>query len=319
MKFYGRITELKKIEDYKKSTLQNGSKILVITGRRRIGKTRLIIEATKESKKLYFYVTRKKITELLKDWTSMIRQKMGDIFFGNFLNLEDMLEFLFQYSQKIPLTVIFDEFQNFIYSNKESYSVFQKVFDLNKENSSLFMIISGSSFSLMERIFKGNKEPLFGRAVDIMELSYLSLKIQAKFLQDQNLQTDKDKIFLFTVFDGVPKYLEEVNEVSGNSFKTILKKIITEKDWIWEEGEMILKEEFGKDYASYFSIMSAIAKGRRILSEIEQYSGINDATIYLQRLERIYRLIERRKPITEIENSKSRKGLLLPLQTNLIV
>ena len=306
MKFYGRSEYIDRIKSYKILSENKGSKILVITGRRRIGKTRLIIEATEKDKRLYFYVSRKKIAELLLEWSEMIKDELGEVFFGKISSIEELLSFLFQYTKSTPLTVVFDEFQNFNYSDKYVYSVFQKYFDLGKEDSALFMILSGSSFSLMERIFKGNKEPLFGRASEIINLSYLSLKSQKQFLNDENLKTTLDQILFYSIFDGVPKYWEAVDEMIGKSFKMRLKAILISQDWIWEEGETILKEEFGKDYASYYSILSAIAKGRRILSEIEQYTGISNATIYLQRLKQIYQLIENRFPITK--NGKSRQN-----------
>ena len=307
MKFYGRVKEIENIERYRILVHKNNSAILVVTGRRRIGKTRLIIESLKNKKLLYFYVSRKKENELIAEWSNLIREKLGNVFFGKMTSIDDLLSFLFSYSQKEPLSVVFDEFQNFNYSNKHVYSVFQKHFDLEKYNFKLLMIFSGSSFSLMEKIFKGNKEPLFGRASDIMQISYLPIKAQKEFLSDINLDSVLDRIFFFATFDGVPKYWEHLDETVGRSFKVRLKKILTSKDWIWDEGEMVLKEEFGKDYTTYYSILSAIAKGRRLLSEIEHFSGISDATAYLHRLDEVYNLIEKKYPVTESKYTKKRK------------
>lgn len=308
MKFYGRRQELEKIGSYWRLVKKGGSKILVISGRRRIGKTRLILEATQKVNRIYFFVTRKKVTELLRDWSEQVRKELGAVFFGEFTSFEQFLEFLFHLSQQNPLTVIFDEFQNFFYTNPEVYSIFQNQFDQHRESSSLLLLFSGSSFSLMEKIFKGAHEPLFGRAAEIIHLSYLELAAQAEFLQDTGITSQKEKFLLFSIFDGVPKYWEEFDYYKDKLFSTRFRKILMEKDWIWEEGETVLREEFGKDYVSYFSILSAISKGRRILSEIEQYTGISNATVYLKRLEDIYQLIERKVPITDIDKKKSRKG-----------
>ncbi|MBC8527803.1 MAG: ATP-binding protein [Candidatus Cloacimonetes bacterium] len=308
MKFYGRSAEIDKIRRYWNHVKTGISKILVITGRRRIGKTRLVLEATSDIPHLYFFVTRKKVTELLRDWSAQVKGTLGDIFFGEFRDMEDFLNFLFDYSKQNPISVIFDEFQNFSYTNPEVYSIFQKVYDLKKDDSALLLIISGSSHSLMEKIFKGTKEPLFGRASEIINLSYLSLTDQAHFLKDQGITSQKEKLFFFSIFDGVPKYWEEIDFYKEKLFSNRLKKLFMEKDWIWEEGENILREEFGKDYVSYFSILSAIAKGRRILSEIEQFAGIKEASAYLKKLENIYQLIERKTPVTEKSRIGSRKG-----------
>jgi len=308
MKFYGRHQEIAKLQAYQQLSLEKGAQMIVVAGRRRIGKTRLILEATQHIPHLYFFVTRKKLHELVLDWTVMLKKELGNIFWGNFASFEELLEFLFHYSIEHPLTIIFDELQNFSYVDKSVYSIFQKLYDLHRNTAKLFLIFSGSSFSLMERIFKNNKEPLFGRASDIIDLSYLSVAAQSEFMNDEKLDNQMDKIFLFSLFDGVPKYWEELHSIPQKTFKERLQIILEQKDWIWEEGELILKEEFGKDYATYFSIISAIAKGRRRLNEIEQYAGIKDATIYLQKLERIYKIIEKRYPITDIRRPKSRKG-----------
>jgi len=308
MEFYGRERELERLRDFFPDVQRKRAEILVVAGRRRIGKTRLILESVRDTKKLYFFVTRKKIVELLSEWQEMLVQELGGSFAGKLASFEQFLLSLFAYAREHSLVVIFDEFQNFFYSRKEIYSVFQKVFDLNKDGSSLLFIFSGSSFSLMEKIFKGSKEPLFGRASDVLELSYLSLQAQEDFMTDEGLTSARDRVLFFSIFDGVPKYWEAVNQSSGENFLQRLKNVLITKEWIWDEGESILKEEFGKDYVTYFSILSAVAKGRRILSEIEQYAGVKDATVYLQRLEKIYSFLERRLPLTEAKNRRSRKG-----------
>ncbi|MFA5245820.1 MAG: ATP-binding protein [Pedobacter sp.] len=308
MKFYGRELELAKLEGYDEQVKTNKSKLVVISGRRRIGKTRLALEAIRDKQHLYFFVTRKKEEDLLRDWSAEIKRKFGDVFFGELRQMEDLLQFLFTFADNNPLAVVFDEFQNFFFGSAHVYSVFQKYYDQYRDKSSLLFIISGSSHSLMENIFKGSKEPLFGRADEIIHLSYLELKAQAEFARDEGIISQKEKLGIFSVFDGVPKYLEEIAVYKDKTFSGRLRKILLEKDWLWEEGENILKEEFGKDYVSYFSILSAIAKGRRILSDIEQFSGIKEAGSYLKKLEDIYQLIERKVPVTVKNRSISRKG-----------
>ncbi len=307
MRFYGRREELIKIRSYIDGDNTDESNILVISGRRRIGKTRLSLEAVKNTNHLYFFVTRKKETDLLSDWSFQIKEKLGDVFWGDLRNLDDLLKFLFQYSKLNPLTVIFDEFQNFFYTNPAAYSIFQKYFDQYKFESKLFLIFSGSSFSMMEKIFKGSKEPLFGRCNDILNLSYLSLNSQKEFMKEQGIENFKEAVFSFSIFDGIPKYMEDIQKYKEKTFSGRLTKLLKEKDWIWEEGENILKEEFGKEYTGYFSVLSAISKGRRIIDEIKQFTGIKEVGSYIKKLERDYNLIERRLPVTE-KRRKSKKG-----------
>lgn len=308
MKFYGRKRELERIKACRDHVKSDGAQIVVISGRRRIGKTRLAMESVKGHKYLYFFVTRKKIEDLLRDWSNEIRRQLGNVLFGELRRIEDLLEFLYGYSREEEITVIFDEFQNFFLSSNYVYSVFQKYYDLNRQESLMLMIFSGSSHSLMERIFKGSKEPLFGRAMEIVDLSYLSIKAQWEFAEDHGIDSQRDRLSLYSVFDGVPKYLEEIAFYNELNFNDRFKHLLQEKEWIWDEGENILKEEFGKEYIRYYSILSAIASGRRILGEIQQYSGISDASPYLKKLENTYHLIGRQVPVTVKNKKKSRKG-----------
>ncbi len=112
MKFYGRSVEINKIRSYWNVVKTGISKILVISGRRRIGKTRLALEATSDFPHLYFFVTRKKVIELLRDWSVQTKEALGNVFFGEFQDIENFLNLLFDYSKKNNLSVIFDEFQN---------------------------------------------------------------------------------------------------------------------------------------------------------------------------------------------------------------
>ena len=308
MKFYGREKELTLIEHFFNTVKTKGSRILVITGRRRIGKTRLITESVKNKNHLYFFTKKKKINEIISEWSGEIKSKYGEVFYGNFDSLEEFLKFLFDYSKKNPIILIFDEVQNLLFSDQSAFGTFQKVFDLNKEETNVLLIFLGSSFSLMEKIFKNSKEPLFGRASEIMQLSYLPLKTQSEILKDNGFNSGKNLLHAFSIFDGIPKYFEELMDLGNKSFDESIRELITKRDFIWEEGENLIKEEFGKEYSSYFSILSAISKGRRRLNEIEQFTGLKDPGSYLKNLEEIYKLIDRRLPITS-KSVKERNGM----------
>lgn len=307
MKFYDRTNELKRIHEFNRIVKEKGSRVLVITGRRRIGKTRLALESMKDVDYLYFFTKKKRMNEILREWSQEVRETFGDVFYGSFTNLEEFLEFLLEFSKKNPLAVIFDEVQNLLFSDPSAFGTFQKVHDLYREKSNALLIFLGSSYSLMNKIFKNAKEPLFGRASDIMPLSYLPLKAQREILRDAGLFSGENLLHLFSIFDGIPKYIEELVDIGSNDFRESFKTLLTARDFLWEEGENLLKEEFGKEYSSYYSILSAISKGRRKLNEIEQFTGIKDAGVYLKNLEDIYRLIVRRLPVTS-RSAKERSG-----------
>src|SRR4030065_2080659 len=135
MKFYGREKEISLIEHFFTTVKNKGSRILVITGRRRIGKTRLVLESVKNKNYLYLFTKKKKINEIISEWSNEIKNKYGEVFYGNFNSFEDFLKFLFDFSKKKPIILIFDEVQNLLYSDPSSFGTFQKIFDLNKEKT----------------------------------------------------------------------------------------------------------------------------------------------------------------------------------------
>jgi len=102
-----------------------------------------------------------------------------------------------------------------------------------------------------------------------------------EILKENGLGLGQNLLHLYSIFDGTPKYIEELIDIGEGDFKKSIKTLINERDFLWDEGENLLKEEFGKEYSSYFSLLSAISKGRRKLNEIEQYAGIKDAGSYL--------------------------------------
>ncbi len=294
MKFYGRNEEIKRLhKEFEKTELH--STIIVLTGRRRIGKTRLIFEAHKDKPSLYFFVGKKKIADLLKEWTTEMAAKIGGVH-GEFKDFSQFLDFLFHRAKEEKITVFFDEVQNFLSVYPGAFSDLQKYFDINRETSSLLLIFAGSSYSMLEKIFTGGAEPLFGRASEFIRLSYLPIHTQKEILKDGGLYSGENLLHMFSVFDGVPRFYEEMLETGEKSFKGALHDLIVSKEFLWDEGINMMREEFGKDYAIYHSILAAIAVGKRSRNEIEQAMN-GSAGGYLKNLEDIYRMIRREKPV----------------------
>lgn len=296
MKFYDRERELTRIKK-EFTKLKNHSSVLVLAGRRRIGKTRLIFEAHNEKTFLYFFVGKKNMPDLLEEWTEEINSKIGKIH-GEFKNFSQLMDYLFHISKsgQKEMTVFFDEVQNFLSINPSAFSDLQKYYDIHRESSSLLLIFAGSSYSLIEKIFTGAKEPLFGRATEFIRLSYLPIDIQKDMLKDFGMYSGENLLHAFSIFDGIPRFYEEILETGEKDFKKALKELIVEKEFLWEEGLNMMREEFGKDYSIYHSILLSIALGKRTRNEIElALNGSSGG--YLHNLENIYRLIKKEKPI----------------------
>lgn len=142
----------------------------IIVGRRRIGKIKLIKEVYKD--KVYLFVSKKNEVLLCEEFVSIIQNTLDIKILGNFSKFRDLFEYLMNHAKSESFTLVIDEFQEFLQINKSIYSDMQNIWDEYKDNSQMNLVLSGSIYSLMKRIFEDKKEPLFGRANNKIHLKY---------------------------------------------------------------------------------------------------------------------------------------------------
>ena len=136
----------------------------VITGRRRIGKTSLILNTLGDKKNfIYLFVTRTSEGVLCQSFRQAIERQSSIRIIGHNLRLHEILEQLFQYAEHEQLTVVMDEFQELEYVSSEVFGRLQNLWDIYHLRSKINLIVCGSIYSMMKRIFENSKEPLFGR------------------------------------------------------------------------------------------------------------------------------------------------------------
>ncbi len=304
MKFYNRDKELaylRKIGDDAKST----SRMTIIVGRRRIGKTKLIKEAY--AKIVYLFVSRKNEALLCEEFISIIQNELNVKIFGTFTKFKDLFEYLMELSKTIPFTLVIDEFQEFLQINSTIYADMQNTWDSYKDESKMNLVLSGSIYSLMKKIFEDRKEPLFGRANHKIHLKPFSVETLEKILEDHHADHSNDDLLSFYILTGgVAKYVELFVDNKALTFEAQLDLIFDENSLFIDEGKNLLIEEFGKEYTTYFSILSLIASSKTSRSEIESILGKNVGG-YLDRLENEYTIIKKVKPIFAKEGSRTLK------------
>jgi len=295
MRFYNRENELKLLDNTRKSSLVK-SKMTVVIGRRRIGKTSLIMKSVELQDFIYLFVSKKNEPLLCREFQIEIEEKTGLKAFGEITRFKDLFEFLMVSAQSKPFTLILDEFQEFFNINPSVYSDMQNLWDKYKDTSKINLILCGSVYSLMKRIFENSNEPLFGRANEKIQLKPFSPDILKTILAENNPGYTKHDLLAFYIFTGgVPKYIELFIDKSVFTLEQILNEIFRENSILLEEGKNLLIEEFGKEYSTYFSILSLIASSKNSRQEIESILQKNVGG-YLDRLEKEYSIIKRNKP-----------------------
>jgi AAA+ ATPase superfamily predicted ATPase len=296
MKFYGRESELNLLEETRRLSEQS-AKMTVIVGRRRIGKTSLAIKAFEGKKSLYFFISRKNEALLCREFIEEIELAFGKPVLGEFRNFSRLFEYLLVMAQVEPFTLIIDEFQEFYQVNPSVYSEMQNLWDKYKSISKINLVICGSVYSLMKKIFENGKEPLFGRANEKIHLKPFNVETLKKIYTNQQTPFNPDDLLAFyTITGGVAKYVEIFTDKNRFSLAQMLTEILRENSLLLEEGKNIIIEEFGKDYITYFSILSLIASSKTSRTEIESILGKNIGG-YLERLENDYQIIKSLRPI----------------------
>ena len=134
----------------------------VLTGRRRIGKTSLILHALKEETVVYLFVSRKSEADLCSGFCREIETQLA-MFVPQMDSFIEVF-FLMEQGKTRKFTLVVDEFQEFVNINESIYSEIQNYWDRYRTSTYVNFIVSGSIYSLMTKIFQDKKEPLFGRA-----------------------------------------------------------------------------------------------------------------------------------------------------------
>ena len=306
MKFVNREKELGILDTSRRLSLQS-SRMTVLVGRRRIGKTRLIAESLKDARYLYFFIARKDERLLCEEFSGQIRETLGINIYGEIGRFKDVFGLLMDYAERESLTLVIDEFQEFNRVNPSVYSDMQQMWDRKKDRTKMHLILSGSVYSLMKVIFESNKEPLFGRADErlyIKPFSVITLKsILTAFYPDF---TRDDLLAFYMLTGGVPKYVEQFVDKNKLTLYAMLDEILHENSLFLEEGKNVLIEEFGKEYTTYFSILSLLAASKTSRGEIESVLQ-KDIGGFLNRLENEYRIIRKVQPILSKPGGKNVK------------
>ncbi len=306
MKFYNRTSELEELRRIQNLSFNDYSRMTVVTGRRRIGKTSLIMKSVEDLPTVYLFVGRKGEATLCAEFIPTISQSLNVFVPYEIRTFRTLFQFLMELATHKQFNLVIDEFQEFYNINGSVYSDMQNIWDSYRKKSKMNLIVSGSVYSLMQKIFQNKKEPLFGRADNIIKLSAFDLATLKEIISDYNSNyTNDDLLALYSITGGIPKYVELLCDNSSVTVDAMISFIVRENSPFTDEGKSLLIEEFGKNYATYFSILSAISGGINTQSGIETALGDKSIGGQIKRLIEDYNIIVRQRPILAKDGSQS--------------
>lgn len=304
--FVDRETEMRFLESHFQS---KEAEFIVIYGRRRVGKTELIHRFLEGKKGLYFIGR----IESREDTIPRINLSFSK-FFNDFSLVEKPLrtwdqifEYLFEQTMDKKIPIVLDEFPFIVDKFPEILSVLQDKWDSVLKKTKILLILCGSSIGMMEDKILSYKSPLYGRRTGQWKLLPLRFNTLKEFFPKYSLE---EIIHAYAVLDSIPGYLVKFDDDIG-VFENIKKNILSKGEFLYEEAEHLLREEF-RDVSNYLSIISAIAGGASAFNEIYTKTNLDKSIIskYLYTLEKLG-IVKKSFPITAGSKDmfKSKKGL----------
>ncbi len=303
MKLVNRVEEQKSLEDH---WTKEDAQLVVIYGKRRVGKTALIHAFYEQKPAVYFLADKTTEIENLK----LLGKAVGNFFHdtllvkNGFKDWYDLFEYLkLHVKEKFVLAI--DEFPYLAEGNKAVSSIFQKGWDETLKKLPVFLILCGSSIGMMESETLAYKAPLYGRRTAQMLVKPFSFFDAWHFFPDLDFDAF---LKVYSVAGGNPAYLLKIKDAK-NLEDALKHYVFKPMELLFDEVEFILKEEL-REPRQYMSILKTISFGCRKFGEIVNETGFEKSSLhkYLFTLEDLH-LIEKEVPVTEKSPEKSRKGL----------
>lgn len=242
---------------------------VVVYGRRRVGKTRLLTEFCRDKKSIFYVGEEHNDAMSLSKFTAQLKESFNlPSYFSNFESWEQAFMFLADQAKAERLVLVLDEFPYLSNANPRLLSILQNIIDHHFLNTRLYLILCGSSISFMENEVLAHKSLLFGRRTAQLKISPLTFYEAIQFVPSWS---PTDKVALYNILGGVPQYLLQFNEKSALG-ENIVQHLLDKSAYLYGEPNLLLNQEF-RNPAMYRSIIEAIAGGASRLNDISTKIG----------------------------------------------
>lgn len=313
MRFVNRKKELEHLE---REYSEQKAKLIVVYGRRRVGKTRLITEFIKNKiDSVYYLAAQEKDSQQIEEFKEVLSALLKDEFLRQ--NKFESWKSLFSYLEKVwpqqkRIILVIDEVTYIIKSNPSFTSYLQKFWDSFLCKTKTLLILSGSLVGLMLEEVLGHGSPLYGRRTSQLKVEPFDFNEAREFLKGRSLE---EQIKFYALLGGIPQYLILVSE--EESFEEfVIRKCLSKEGFFYQEGLFLVSQEF-RDPSTYLNILKAIAFGKTKLNDISNYTGIEGKKIssYLDLLIELGLVI---KEIPATENERLFRGAIYLLKDNFL-
>ena len=302
--FINRNDELDFLEsEYKRE----GSSLVILYGRRRVGKTALAAEFIKGKNAVYFLATEENETQNRNAFKNIVAEKNSNelLMNANVDSWDVIFKVWLDSTADGKKIMVIDEFQYLGKTNNAFPSIFQRIWDTQLKENDVMVILCGSLISMMEGQTLYYSSPLYGRRTGQIKLKQMPFKHYNEFFPGK---TERELIEYYAITGGVPKYIELFYD-SKDIYSAIENNVLSKSSFLYDEPNFLLQHEVS-EVGSYFSIIKTIASGNRKLSKIAAALELKQTglTKYLKTLIDLD-ILEREIPVTEEYPEKSKRGL----------
>ena len=280
--FIGREAELKFLED----KYQDGrGQLIVLYGRRRVGKTETLREFCKGKPHVFYSCTQSTDkVQLVKFSQLMLKEDIpARDYITEFADWEKafhaILDLPYGDSKKL---IVIDEFPYMCKGNDSIPSILQNLWDSELKDANVMVILCDSAMSFIEKELLAEKNPLYGRATGIYKMEAMGFYDAARFFPDYS---PRDKVLTYAVLGGIPHYLNQFDPKKSLG-ENIKRNILTKGSVLYSEVDFLLHQEL-RETPIYNSIIEAVALGNTKLSDISQKAMIDSTSktsVYLRNL-----------------------------------
>lgn len=251
--------------------------MLILHGRRRVGKSYLLSHFAKLHSDNTVYFTGDKDSEknnvqnFCEDLNRVL--KVGD-FLNSFTTWNDVYSFLKTTEIKDRLALIIDEF-TYLYNSNPAYdSGLQNAIDKILKSKNIFLILCGSEVSVIEEIIDDSTKPLYGRKTSELKLLPFTYKEAREFFP---YYSNEDALTAYSILGGIPLYLSLFDDRLTIK-ENVIKNCLSTTGYLFNEIETLLRMEL-KETHFYKNIMLAINAGASTFNTIRGKVGEDAAKI----------------------------------------
>lgn len=284
-----------------------GAQMLIVYGRRRVGKTTLLLKWAKNYPTIYWVASRMSPTQLRRDLTAEIwhffHPEDDPVLMPTFETWRPIFHYAVEQAAGRRVILILDEFPYAAASDPALVSELQHAWDHDLQGSNLFLAISGSHIGMMFDLFS-YQAPLYGRMTAQLHVKPLPFSALSEFYPRY---TAAERVAAYAILGGIPAYLERFND--SETVATNVQREMMSATGIFRTEPFFLINELVREPRNYIAVLRAIGEGRHTLEEVTLASGLDKSHVstYLDRLQALY-LVERRLPATIPPNKRTTQG-----------